>query len=656
MERIGASPEDWHLFSERLGLTEDLLPVVQNTQAHISPASTLKAVGKTPSRYNDRRQVVGIQDWTKLRAEATHVHKWAVEPDYGICIQTRRVRVLDVDVEDPKLAQNLKRVIAAILPDVPFRTRANSARFLVAFRLDGAYQKRILRSEKGIIEFLADGQQFVAAGTHPSGARYLWSPEVPRFPEVSADTLARLMDVLSQTVNGTWSDQKRQVNGHDAMPLPDDPVVGALEAADAVLGVARDGAVYIKCPWLHLHTGDSGPSETVYFPAGTGGYELGHFKCQHAHCVDRTDAEFLSHFGAGLQFDDVTGAAPPDTRAERFKVVPAGDFINGPTMRWAIKGILPAQDLVMVYGAPGSGKSFVVLDWALTLEKDPVWNGFRVFGKKVIYVAAEGAAGVRCRIAAACQARGVDPASLTLGVIADAPNLLTGPDAKRIETQIEAWGGADVIILDTVAAVTPGGDENSAQDMGVLIARAKRLAQHFGGLVILVHHAGKDATKGARGSSVFLGAVDAEFHVSHTPGQRTVINSKQKDGRLAPDFPFSLPPVTLGVDDDGDAITSCVVDWHPLDQPAGSGVRLGGRVASATDLMALQAARDQRMLHGELVPLKALVEDLAGRMPDTRTRGLGRDRRGEAARRIVDRLLECGALTLRGERVRVPGE
>ena len=52
MERYGATPDDWLHLDLALGLTADLLPVVSNPGAIISENSTLKAIGKTPSRYN----------------------------------------------------------------------------------------------------------------------------------------------------------------------------------------------------------------------------------------------------------------------------------------------------------------------------------------------------------------------------------------------------------------------------------------------------------------------------------------------------------------------------------------------------------------------------------------------------------------------------
>jgi hypothetical protein len=90
--RWGATPDDWAHFDLALGLTEDLLPLVSNQKAVISPSSAMKGVGKTPSIYNAERQVVGLANWTQRRATPADITKWAREKDYGLCIPTRRVR------------------------------------------------------------------------------------------------------------------------------------------------------------------------------------------------------------------------------------------------------------------------------------------------------------------------------------------------------------------------------------------------------------------------------------------------------------------------------------------------------------------------------------------------------------------------------------
>jgi len=172
----GALASDWVHFDWGLDLTADLLPVVSNPNAKISPLSSLKALGKTPSLYNARGLVVGIPNWTKRITTSEEIAEWEKEPDYGICIQTRRLRAIDIDVEDRDLAMEIVRSFEnKVGAKLPRRWRENSGKCLLAFMCPGTLSKRAFKVKGGgQVEFLADGQQFVAFGTHPSGVRYQW--------------------------------------------------------------------------------------------------------------------------------------------------------------------------------------------------------------------------------------------------------------------------------------------------------------------------------------------------------------------------------------------------------------------------------------------------------------------------------------------------
>lgn len=177
--RFGAMPEEWAHFSERLGLTEDLLPVVINPKARISPLSKMKGLGKTPSMYNRERNVRGFADWTAYRADADDIARWSAEPDYGICVQTRRCRAIDIDIDEPERALEVAMFVTRDLGmpaySVPVRFRFNSGRLVIPVDVEGDIAKSVVRVNGGAIELLGTGQQFVAAGTHSSGERYLWS-------------------------------------------------------------------------------------------------------------------------------------------------------------------------------------------------------------------------------------------------------------------------------------------------------------------------------------------------------------------------------------------------------------------------------------------------------------------------------------------------
>lgn len=306
----GASPDDWIHFELALRLGADLLPVVANPLAEISPDSKVKELGKTPTRYNRSGKVAGILDWANFQATPADIAKWSAEPDYGICLQTRTVRALDIDVpnhaQSLRIAQFLGQRLNELGVHLPMRMRSNSGKFLLAFKLPGEMGKRKMVVEGGIIEFLANGQQFIAVGTHQSGTRYEWVNGLPAvFPELTLEQFEALWDALVDQLaieppeGGALT--VRMKGPHVAMP---DPVADHLHAHGLVLGTDRQGSLLVACPWESEHTtGTRGDGSTVWFPAGTNGYQVGHFKCLHGHCVGRCDGDF---FGAIRYSEDLS--------------------------------------------------------------------------------------------------------------------------------------------------------------------------------------------------------------------------------------------------------------------------------------------------------------------------------------------------------------
>jgi hypothetical protein len=250
---------------------------------------------------------------------------------------------------------------------------------------------------------------------------------------------------------------------------------------------------------------------------------------------------------------------PAEEKPLRFQVLAADEFANRPAPTWIIKHVLPQAELVVLFGASGAGKSFMALDMAGAIARGLPWRGKKVKQGRVVYIAAEGAGGFRNRMQAYAIQHQVDLAELDIGVIHAAPNLILKEDALDVAKAIKASGGADVVIVDTFAQTTPGANENAGEDMGKALAHCKGIHRATGAVVVLVHHAGKDPTKGARGWSGLRAAADAELEVVRTPTGRALRLSKQKDGEDELEWGFDLEVVKIGVDEDLEPITSCVV-------------------------------------------------------------------------------------------------
>lgn len=225
-----------------------------------------------------------------------------------------------------------------------------------------------------------------------------------------------------------------------------------------------------------------------------------------------------------------------------------------------MKGVLPKGELGVIYGPPGSGKSFWALDLCMAISRGEAWCGKRVHKARVGYVAAEGAGGFRNRLQAYRDHHGLDLDTELLKVMAGAPNLIEKADVVALGNAINSAGGLDLIVYDTLARGTTGADENSAKDMGLAISNCRLLHDVTGAMIVLVHHSGKDPSKGARGSNAILGAVDVEIEISRLDNNRTATVSKLKDGEDGAQFGFVLKTIPIGMDEDGDVVSSCVVE------------------------------------------------------------------------------------------------
>lgn len=665
----GASQEEWAHFDMVLGLTEDLLPVVSNPKSTISPNSTVKETGKLPSTYNGQRHVVGFPGWPQHRSSSNDITKWSKERDYGICIQTRRVRAIDVDVNDVALAGRIRAFIADRV-SLPGRRRSNSAKFLLAFECEGDYTKRKFKAEHGIVEFLATGQQFVAVGTHPSGARYEWEGGLPdEFPVLTGEEFECLWTALVATfaIEGA-SEQAASVKGQKlADVVSNDAIAQHLIARSLVKKMERDGRMHIVCPWEDEHTTDSSESATTYWPAHTGGYVNGHFHCMHAHCEARTDQEFLDaieYASADMlgEFEAISDVAPDaaeepaqidapaeQVKSQRFAVHPAHEFAVAAASSWIIKGVLPRADLAVLFGESGSGKSFIALDMAVDIALGEDWRGHRTHKGRVVYIAAEGAGGFRKRLQAIAYQRGIDLSRLDFGVISDAPNLMEKADALDVARAIHASGGADLVIVDTFAQVMPGANENAGEDVGRALTHCRGIHRATGAMVMLVHHSGKDASRGARGWSGLRAAADVEMEVVRAEDARSLTVTKQKDGEDGGEYAFRLEQVVLGFDADGEEITSCIVEHaegkvrRVKDRgPKGNVERLV--VDVLTDLVGV--ANDAV----EVADVKAAA---AAQMPHEEGK---RDTRGQRINRAIESLRDSGRVFVAGTTLKLAGD
>jgi hypothetical protein len=218
---------------------------------------------------------------------------------------------------------------------------------------------------------------------------------------------------------------------------------------------------------------------------------------------------------------------------------------------------------------------------------------------------------------------------------------------KAVVAALRTFGKLDVIVVDTYAQVMPGGDENGGVDGGKVVKHCQLLHKLTGALVILVHHVGKDLSKGARGWSGLRAAADVEITVERAQDHRAATVTKQKDGEEGQEFGFKLNTVSIGEDEEGEDITSCVVE-HTAALPKSEQKK---DPKGDNEKIVLKNAQDLTGLVDDGVPVNSLIEACVNQMvPPADGK---RDRRREVVVRAIESLQAANRLDLTGGNVRV---
>lgn len=247
-------------------------------------------------------------------------------------------------------------------------------------------------------------------------------------------------------------------------------------------------------------------------------------------------------------------------------LVPADDFSSQPApIRWIVKGWLQENSLIMIHGPSGGGKTFVLLEWLLTVASGcTTWHDKRVKPGPVVYLAGEGHEGLRGRVAGWKAARQAD--RLAMWISRSGCDLDTPAGYAKVASELRKLPvKPSIIAVDTLHRFLSG-DENSAQDARAMLDACGTLMREFGCSVVLVHHTGvsDEAQHRARGSSAWRGALDVEISVAPAKGEQPmeIVQRKSKDAELAaPIYAHLVSQQIPGwLDEDGEPVTTAVVE------------------------------------------------------------------------------------------------
>ncbi len=459
------------------------------------------------------------------------------------------------------------------------------------------------RNEKGElqdrVEILAEKKQFVAIGTHrKTGKPYEWTKGIPErsaLPFVSGADLRALLTRLSGLlpsaspiiVEGSGTD-----NDVDQATLLGDPALiaaavratpntsdlfGVRErylaygyAIKAAYGPDREGEAFeVFSEWCDRWVGGANEPDVVASdwarmkpPFRRGASWLYELAEKHG------DGSFSS---ASQWFEPIVETAPlfpednpPSSQNltkrfvfESFADASSADDDNAAPL---IKGLLDKGAMTVLYGPSNVGKTFVAMDIAFHVAAGLSYAGLKTAHGCVVYVAAEGGRGARKRLRALRDRYVRDGGSSAVQFLL----LRSGVDLRRPDADLKPLISAIrdlgvpvlLIVIDTLSRAMAGGDENSSVDMGFIVNHFDALRQHTAAHLMVVHHSGKDAARGARGHSLLRAATDTEIEVS----EGLISVEKQRDLDKSWKSAFSLRVAVLGVDSDGDPISSCTID------------------------------------------------------------------------------------------------
>ena len=285
----------------------------------------------------------------------------------------------------------------------------------------------------------------------------------------------------------------------------------------------------------------------------------------------------------GKRFD----GEPRAPEAAPLRLLDLADFTVQPTIRWLVRGILPPESLVVVFGPAKGGKTFTTTDLLMHGAHGMDWHGHRVPRPlRVAFFAGEGRNGLRVRLHAWLQHH--DTVQLT-GAFQVLPTSLSLPDRVVELIALLLPFKPDVIVADTLNAFFGPGDENSTQDMTRFVAACRQLRDDLACTVLVLHHTSLADTGRERGSGVLRAAADVVIQVGRDEAASGCIGFQVVTGRDIEPMEHALAlhlkrVETDWLDEDGEPLTTCLVEGtaQPVTLP-GRGVRPLG-AAQATIL------------------------------------------------------------------------
>lgn len=487
----------------------------------------------------------------------------------------------DIDAEDPAIVA----AILACLPASPVGKRGQRGKTLF-YRSKCAARKIRAADGRMLFELLPSGQVVIPPSVHPdTKAPYVWTtPDtlltvpVEDLPVITEEHLAAVEKALEPYTEAKPTEH--------VAPLPRSEDSDRIRSALAAIP-SDDRDVWVRVGMaIQSELGDAGfalwrewSMSSIKFDeadtrakwksfgkkGGVGIATVFHLAAEHGWREERKSVT-LKIGGKLYDFSAPPGANA--TEASDDAPLEFDDEISLETKITAIvKGVLYPGEVGAIYGPSGVGKSFAAIDLCYHLAHGLDWHGRKVPAKTVVLlVSLEGVRGTRHRMYAYAGYLGNAGrmlARLTVHTPLDRSEAGQAGEAAIIANAKalaeKAGQPVGLIVIDTLARAIAGDDENSTQDMNAFVTRVSAIARATGSAVLVVHHTGKDDSRGMRGSSTLFAACDLVLKIADQGGTKVVTAEKVKDGETGDLFAYRLDRKVLGYDDDNEEITSCIV-------------------------------------------------------------------------------------------------
>lgn len=551
--------------------------------------------GKTPGVKGDDGKWRGIS-LVAMESQENDLDLWhEMGASVGVKLGEGLV-ALDIDTTDPAAARTCYELAAKILGPAAVRFgRKPKCLMLYEAPHDTGYKQLRFATptEPWIgenqarggarVELLTEGRQFVAQGIHPgTGQPYAWPQGIPRragLTSVTAEQIDEFMRAAAEALGGTalahrdaanapeqesllapdWETLKRTVEGmpntSSLFPSRDDYV----KVAYAIRAAAPEGFEYeardLYLDWCQRwEEGENDPDVALKdWERAKPPYRTG-FSFLTAHAPGLFFESCAAGTEAGDAVDDMFAANAASTKPALLPLLDLEDLEAMEPPNFLIDRYLPETGLGFMYGAPGSNKSFFLLDMALHLAYGLTdWHGDKITQRNrggVLYIAGEGSSGFKARVAAWKAGRLLpEGAKPDIKFLFQPVNFMRPEDIKLLRDTVKHAHPEplSLIIVDTVSRAIPGADENLQKDMTIFVAACDALRDATGAFVMGAHHSSKAGDM--RGSTVFLGQADVVLQTEKKPGGITRLHCvKMKEAEDGWHDAYKLERVDLGDD------------------------------------------------------------------------------------------------------------